>query len=374
MHQATAARNPALPQPGDRAPGFSARNALNPQFRFDSVGGRWIVLGFVGTAGAEPLAARVRAVMQATDLFDDTMAALFLISCDPADELTGRMADALPGRRVFHDHDQAVSRLYGASPPQGEDGPYMPFWVVIDPSLTVRRVIPFSQDGGDVPELLAHLRRQPPAERFLGFEGPVPILILPDVFEPAFCDFLVQLYENDGGSVSGFMRDEGGKTVAVQDTSFKVRRDFTLSDPAHIQAVQARILRKVVPQIERVHFFRATRMERYMVGCYDAGEGGHFRPHRDNTTIGTAHRRYAVSINLNEDFDGGEVSFPEYALRGFKGPKGSAVIFSCSMLHAVSRVTRGRRYAFLPFLYDEAAAKLREQNASLVPNSEGYKA
>jgi hypothetical protein len=32
------------------------------------------------------------------------------------------------------------------------------------------------------------------------------------------------------------------------------------------------------------------------------------------------------------------------------------------MLHAVSNVKRGNRFAFLPFLYDEAAAKLREEN------------
>ena len=111
-----------------------------------------------------------------------------------------------------------------------------------------------------------------------------------------------------------------------------------------------------------------------MVGCYDAADGGHFRPHRDNTTLGTAHRRFAVSINLTDDFDGGEVSFPEYGPQGFKGPKGSAVIFSCALLHAVSQVTRGRRYAFLPFLYDDAAAKIREANAAQVPNSAGYKA
>ncbi|MGO4843493.1 2OG-Fe(II) oxygenase, partial [Rhizobiaceae sp. 2RAB30] len=80
--------------------------------------------------------------------------------------------------------------------------------------------------------------------------------------------------------------------------------------------------------------------------------GGHFRAHRDNTTKGTAHRRFAVSINLNSDFDGGEVSFPEYGPRSFKPPVGGAVIFSCSLLHAVSPVTRGKRYAFLPFLYD----------------------
>lgn len=103
-------------------------------------------------------------------------------------------------------------------------------------------------------------------------------------------------------------------------------------------------------------------MERYIVCCYDAEEGAHFRAHRDNTTGGTAHRRFAVSINLNDDFDGGEVSFPEYGPRSFKPPPGGAVVFSCSLLHAVSRITRGKRYAFLPFLYDDAAAKVREAN------------
>jgi predicted 2-oxoglutarate/Fe(II)-dependent dioxygenase YbiX len=38
------------------------------------------------------------------------------------------------------------------------------------------------------------------------------------------------------------------------------------------------------------------------------------------------------------------------------------LIFPASVLHCVSRVTRGRRYAFLPFLHDEAAEKLRIAN------------
>jgi len=98
------------------------------------------------------------------------------------------------------------------------------------------------------------------------------------------------------------------------------------------------------------------------VGCYRAEDSGHFVAHRDNTTKGTAHRRFAASVNLNSDFDGGEISFPEYSPRGFKPPPGGAVVFSCSLLHAVSTVTRGRRYAFLPFLYDDEAAKIREAN------------
>src|SRR6202012_4605955 len=105
-----------------------------------------------------------------------------------------------------------------------------------------------------------------------------------------------------------------------------------------------------------------SRIERFIVACYAAEDGGQFDAHRDNTTKGTAHRRFAVSLNLNDDYDGGEISFPEFGPRGFKPPPGAAVLFSCSLLHAASPVTRGRRYVFLPFLYDEAAATIREQN------------
>ena len=77
----------------------------------------------------------------------------------------------------------------------------------------------------------------------------------------------------------------------------------------------------------------------------------------------SAHRRFAVTLNLNvEDYDGGELRFPEFGARRYKRPTGDAVVFSCSLLHEALPVTRGERFAFLPFLYDETAAALREQN------------
>jgi predicted 2-oxoglutarate/Fe(II)-dependent dioxygenase YbiX len=194
------------------------------------------------------------------------------------------------------------------------------------------------------------------------------------VFEPAFCADLIALYEASGGEESGFMREVGGKTVGVNDYRHKRRRDHTITDAEVIAATQARFRRRVVPEIAKVHQFHVTRMERYIVACYAAEDEAHFAAHRDNTTRGTAHRRFAVSVNLNEDFDGGEVSFPEYGPRSFKPPVGGAVVFSCSLLHAVSKVTRGRRYAFLPFLYDDAAAKIREENARHLEGGSDYKA
>ena len=108
-------------------------------------------------------------------------------------------------------------------------------------------------------------------------------------------------------------------------------------------------------------------MERLLVGCYEAEMGGHFRAHRDNTTKGTAHRRFAVTINLNaDDYEGGDLCFPEFGPRTYRAPTGGAIVFSCALLHQAMPVTRGRRFAFLPFLYDEETALLRERNAGFL--------
>ena len=360
--------------PGDRIPAFKTASRANPRFTFDSVAGRWLVLGCLGSLSAAQVSTSLRRLSAETHLFDDNHASLFLMSCDPQDMAPDLVPDRVPGLRVLLDLDLSVSALLGATDAPDKTGPYRPCWIVMDPGLTIRAVFPLTETGEEAGQILDMLARVPPPARYMGFPVPPPVLILPDVFEPAFCDHLIALYHRNGAETSGFMRDIDGQTVAVQDPGFKVRRDYVIDDPDLIKATQARIIRKVIPQIERVHFFRCTRMERYMVGGYPADEGGHFRPHRDNTTLGTAHRRFAVSINLNDDFDGGAVSFPEYSPEGIKAPKGAAVIFSCSLLHAVGRVTRGTRYAFLPFLYDDAAAKLREVNAARVPHAAGYKA
>jgi predicted 2-oxoglutarate/Fe(II)-dependent dioxygenase YbiX len=266
----------------------------------------------------------------------------------------------------FWDFDGAISRRYGAVARDAQAGQAATaarqFWLVLDPTMRIIGVFPFASDGSDRDAMFRFLDDLPPVARFAGIDLQAPVLFLPKVFEPEFCRHLVGLYEQHGGAESGFMREVDGRTVAIHDHGHKRRKDFLIEDEALIKQTQVRILRRIVPEILKVHQFRITRMERYIVSCYAADDGGHFGAHRDNTTKGTAHRRFAVSINLNEDFDGGEISFPEYGPRSFKPLPGGAVVFSCSLLHAVSKVTRGRRYAFLPFLYDDAAAKLREAN------------
>ncbi|MFN3262775.1 MAG: 2OG-Fe(II) oxygenase [Pikeienuella sp.] len=350
--------------PGDPAPSFVQRSPGNPRYAFDTAAGRWLVLLFLGSVADARSAAALDAAKARADLFNDDFASLFAVTIDPTDEAEGRIADRIPGVRHFLDFDLSVCRLYGVVSAQAERGPVAlrRCWMVIDPTMRVRQVIPFAEDGADLPALFAALEALPPPRRFAGIELQAPILFLPDIFEPALCARLISLYEEKGGEESGFMREVDGKTVGVSDPGHKRRKDCLIEDEPLLGAIRQRFVRRVVPQIAKAHQFAVTRMERYIVACYAAEDGGHFRAHRDNTTKGTAHRRFAVSINLNAEFEGGEISFPEYGPRSFKPPPGAAVVFSCSLLHAVSRVTSGRRYAFLPFLYDDAAAALRERN------------
>jgi len=360
-------------QPGDPAPWFHQRSSVNANYAFDSAAGRYLVLCFFLSAANERARAALEAASARGGLFDDDKAAFFGVSIDPADEAQRRVATRLPGYRYFWDSDGKISKLYGALPveAQAPGAGARQMWVVLDPTLRILKLTPFSEDGAANEEIFAFLDALPPPARFAGFELQAPVLVLPNVFEAEFCERLITLYNSSGGQESGFMREKDGKTVIAHDYGHKRRKDHEIVDLEVIKHAQNRIIRRVAPEILKVHQFQVTRMERYILSCYAVEDGGHFAPHRDNTTKGTLHRRFAVSVNLNADYDGGEVSFPEYSRHGLKPPLGGAVVFSCSLLHTVSKVTRGRRYAFLPFLYDEAAAKIREANNAFLGEGVG---
>jgi predicted 2-oxoglutarate/Fe(II)-dependent dioxygenase YbiX len=238
-------------------------------------------------------------------------------------------------------------------------------FVILDPMLRVIDVGPL----GEVDRALGDLSRSPrlnPASAC----PMAPILTLSHVFEPGLCAHLITQFERDGGEDTGFMQDQGGRSVENFDGTWKRRRDLHLTDRPLITNLRTRIGRRICPEIKKAFQMRPTRIERDLVARYDGETGGHFGPHRDDTGIAIAHRRFAVSINLNADFEGGEISFPEYSPQTFKHAPGTAVVFSASILHQVSRVTRGRRYVFLTFLFDDEAERQRQANLQAVQQAQ----
>jgi len=349
----------ALPPlaPGDMAPAFTAVSRTNPKFHFSAVAGRHLLLGFL-PRDPDRRDAAYAAVRPLLGRFDGHFAAAFLI----ARETDG---PALPvdeaGLRWFFDPKDEVGPTFRLAPDEGA-------WVLCDPAMRVVALAPLETPAPVFDRLAAGL---PPLGSYGGVPLVAPALIVPRVFDPAFCRRLIDLYEERGGEPSGVMRDIGGRTVGVLDP-MKSRRDVNLQDHEALRSeVVARLDRALSPMMIRTFQFRPTRVERHIVACYDAAEGGYFRPHRDNEALATAHRRFACSINLNaEDFEGGDLRFPEFGDRTYRPPTGGAVVFACNLLHEATPVTRGRRYAFLPFLYDEEGQAIRDRNLTYLAKAE----
>ena len=339
---------------GDPVPWFSARTLTGGPFDLHVAAGRWIVLSFLGDPADPRAQAELAGILQAAPLFDpDRMVCYALVTRPPADP--ARYAD--PGTSAFAtlaDYDGAISRAFGAAE--------MPRTVILDPMMRAIANIPWDHAGGHAKAVTETLHGLPAVDDQAGVPLSAPVLIVPRVLDYALCDFLIRLYESCGGEDSGFMLAVGGKTLTAVDHRLKQRGDLVVALPEVRDAIRGQIVRRLLPAVERFFQFEATRMDRYIVACYDSATGGHFFRHRDNVNAGARHRRFAVSINLNRDFDGCDLIFPEFGRRRYRTPHAGATVFSCGALHEVTPVTRGRRYALLAFLYGEADAARREAN------------
>lgn len=340
---------------GEFAPIFTADLDIKDRFGFGQVGGRWVVLQFLVRLSSDIAREAHQVILDQADLFDGDHACYFGVIVDPADFAAGHLS-RLPGRRYFKDFDEAITRSYGVQIPGG----YLPLTVLLDPNLRVVAAEPLRRTAN----VLDLMRRCMAEDSARQADRIAPVLTVPRIFEPEFCKMLIDYYGQIGGKESGFMRQRDGKTVGVRDPLFKRRKDVKIIDEHLRTQAMLRIQRRLLPAIEQAYNWRGTRIERYIVACYAAEDLGFFRAHRDNTTTATAHRKFAVTLNLNsDDYEGGGLRFPEFGQRTYKPPTGGATVFACGLLHEATPVTKGVRYAFLPFLYDEESAKLREQNA-----------
>ncbi len=357
---------------GDLIPSFSIRSIGNSCFAFDSAAGRYNVLSFVHSSTVPGVAGFLEQVRSDERFFDDRFASMFIASNDPDDEAQARLDTRLPGVRILWDERYALARMFGCLRDRQDTGEQIALstWI-IDPAMRVVSVIPiedFATHFDRICDVLATLPA--PAERP---ELAAPVLAIANVIEPALCRELIETAERQGFHESAYLTREvrGGQVIAVVNPFHKRRLDSGIRDERLRAILQARITRHILPEVERAFQFRATRMERYIVSRYDAATEAFVAPHRENGCLGTAHRRFAVSINLGgEDHEGGELRFPEFGNRIYRVPAGGALVYSAALLNEVLPVTSGTRYALLPFLFDEAAAHERSANARYLLDEE----
>jgi predicted 2-oxoglutarate/Fe(II)-dependent dioxygenase YbiX/peroxiredoxin len=347
---------------GDPVPWFDAPLITDGAFHLQVAAGRWIVLSFLGSPENPRAQAELAAILGDARLFEEDRIMFYGVLTAPPADPTPYVSLCTPAISFIADYDGAVSRAFGAAA--------MPRTIVLDPMLRAVADVPWDFAAGHVQTVRGVLQSLPAVDDSAGVPLTAPVLIVPRVFDFTLCDFLVQFYEKLGGKDSGFLLDTDGKTATVVDYRLKRRNDLLVAAPELRDVIRGQIVRRLVPAIEQFFQFQATRMDRHIVACYDSAIGGHFYRHRDNVNAGAQHRRFAVSINLNRDFDGCDLMFPEFGRKTYRAPTAGALVFSCGALHQVTPVTRGKRYAFLAFLYGEADAARREANNARLHENE----
>jgi predicted 2-oxoglutarate/Fe(II)-dependent dioxygenase YbiX len=339
---------------GDPVPWFGVPLVGDGSFNLQVAAGRWIVLSFLGSPANPRVSQELSLLLRDQELFDADRLVFYGALTAPPDDPAPYLKLSSSAVAFFADYDGAVSRCYGAAD--------KPRTIVLDPMLRAIADIPWDYPAGHAQSVLDVLRSLPPADDFAGVPLTAPVLTVPRVFDFALCDFLIDFYRKLGGKESGFLFDSDGKTATVVDHRIKRRSDLLIVAPELREVIRQQIVRRLLPAVERFFQFQATRMDRQIVACYDSAAGGHFYRHRDNVNAGAQHRRFAVTINLNKDYEGCDLVFPEFGSRIYRAPTGGAVVFSCGALHQVTPISRGSRYAFLAFLYGEADAALRQKN------------
>lgn len=224
-----------------------------------------------------------------------------------------------------------------------------PAAVVVDAADRLAAVIPrpSCQGAASILERL-HAAAAPSMVQFQA-----PVLLVERVLELTLCTRLMEHWQRGEKRADGVASAAG---AANAHADVKRRRDVPVDDAALFSPLREALVRRVLPAILQAFHIRIVQFELPRVGCYDAETGGWFRRHRDNTTPFTAHRQFAISLNLNspEDYDGGHVRFPEFGCQRYQPNAGAALVFSCSLLHEAAPVTRGRRFGLFTFLHDES--------------------
>jgi predicted 2-oxoglutarate/Fe(II)-dependent dioxygenase YbiX len=327
---------------GDRLPFAYGMSAAQRYYSFEEQAGRPAVLILAGDAPPATVAALIEAfAARAPDFAARDADILVLAKVGAPGWPTAQMPE---GVSLVHCMDAALFLAAGVAPAV----------LAADRALTLLARLDAADPAVTVNGALAALDAREASY-------PAPVLLRPGLLSPDLCQRLIARFEA-GGHVEGAMAsvDAEGGAINRIDAAKKHRRDLILdpAEPLHDEVVAA-LSGRLVPEIAKAFQVQVAHLDRILVARYD-DTGGYFRRHRDNSSAHMAYREFALSVNLNAGaYEGGSLRFPEFDDRAYAPPTGAGFVFSASLLHEATPVTKGARYVLLTFLHSPAAEARR---------------
>ena len=331
----------AKPHIGDIAPGFKLLSMQGEviDLRADNRAGKPSLLIFL-PAGQNM--AQLSAFVESAQEFSKLQATIYVIARD-----RGQLENARVGITALPDPEGKVMAAFGL---QNEIKVF-----VIAPNRHIAGIYP----GMDcLPEVKSKIQAIAEHYQSAQLTNHPPVLLIPNILSSEECRHLMNIYAMQGNIFvepgHGPSNHTGDYKMRIPDYGRRDRIDHWIKQSDTNKYIDERLGRRLFPEILKAFQYRITKREDYRIGCYEGERGGELHGHRDNTSPRVAHRRFACSINLNtEDFEGGELRFPEFGNHLYRPPTGAAIVFSSSLLHEPLHVTAGRRFVLLAFLYGD---------------------
>ncbi len=351
MSAASIAQEDRLLAEGDRIPLICGAFADGAFFSTENFIGRTLVLVMGDPLGAAAQHAWAQAMAGSRETLSGLDAEAVLLVSMTGAAMGAHLDPPTPGV-VIAQPSSDLAALAGSGP-----GPRL---LILNRAGRIVRIVEITDPEAAMGEACAaSAALQHPPGRIR--DSVAPLLVVPNLIERRLCRALMAAFEagahREGGMAS---IDAEGHAVLKIEQAKKRRRDLELTseNPLHSEVVDV-LSSRLVPEIARSFNVQVAHADRILLARYD-DSGGYFHRHRDNAAPHVAFRQFAVSLNLNTDeYEGGELEFPEFDNDFYRPPVGAAAVFSASLMHAARPVTSGRRYVLLTFLHDESAEIMR---------------
>jgi 2-oxoglutarate-Fe(II)-dependent oxygenase superfamily protein len=326
---------------GDYAPVWSATTAGGEVFGPDSAPGQVLLLGMLSACSA-PI---IRDFLDALTIHWPSLERLgCAVRCFVRDAEMARTPCPFP---VLIDCGGTIARAFSLPLAERATGNPARISVVdIDGRLLASAPLEVSAAGAKAMVSLAQEYAAVPA-----MAPGLPVLSLRGALSRKVCGALIDAYKAGRPSAGRVVRQRGSEAILSVVPGFKTREDLILQGSLRAD-ISEQLYWRVLPAVRRTFQFMITRFEYLQVGRYGADARGRFAPHRDDDIPGNAHRRFAMSVNLNDEYQGGELRFLESGARLRPGI-GEAVVFSCSLLHEATLVTVGERFVLVGMFWGE---------------------
>ena len=326
---------------GDRIPNFQlpSNDGLKRIFYFELKGG--VIILLVARGSAAHINECLVELSSCMGVIDNLQSQVFGIT-DDISKVKENSSSAI----IFEDKEGKLCNLL-LSEPGGKNGILK--LLALDPNQRVLAQFSINDVKRDVNNSIAALDRilnipRPPATTL---QYGAPALLMDNLIDLDLCSRLIKSWKSN--HQEGQVND--GKNNAP-DTSIKKNREHVVRDPDLRREIAGTIGPRIMPELEKAfNFQQRLRFEAFTVLSYSDDREDFFAPHRDNLRE-TQKRRFAMSLNLNEGYEGGELWFPEYGKHKYLPAAGAGVIFSCSLLHEALPVTKGQRWVMVTFMCD----------------------